>query len=252
MIAFIPARGGSQRVPRKNVRLLAGHPLLAYTIAAAFEAGCFESVCVSTEDREIAAVAESYGAEVIMRPAVYAAHTSCDVEWLRHAIAVPHRQPMGQWAILRPTSPFRGADAIRRAFAAFSVPDGTHDSLRAVRPVSEHPGKMWTWDGPGAPMRPVFDKKHADGTPWHSSPTQSLPPMYLQTGAIEMGWNGNIWARGTIHGSKVIPFLLEDYAALDINSEDDWDRAVTLAAASPALLPAVALASVSSLAATLR
>lgn len=240
MIGFIPARGGSRRIPRKNIRPLAGHPLIAYTIAAARAAGCFSAVYVSTEDPEIAAVAAHYGARVIGRPVAFALDTSPDVEWLRHAMDTLGREPMGTWAILRPTSPFRGADMIRRAHAAFAVPDGTHDSLRAVTPVSQHPGKMWTWDGPGYPMRPLLNQTHADGTPWHSSPTQSLPPMYVQTGALEMGWNGNLWARGTIHGSKVIPFLTEGYESLDANTEADWATIAALAAASPALLPPVA------------
>ena len=81
-VAFIPARQGSKRVPGKNVRPLDGHPLLAYTIAAALESGVFGSVIVSTDSEEVAAIARHYGAEVpFLRPAVFAGDMSPDIEW---------------------------------------------------------------------------------------------------------------------------------------------------------------------------
>src|SRR6187551_3439207 len=87
-IALVPARAGSQRVPGKNVRELAGHPLLAYSIASAQESGIFGAVIVSTDSPEIAAVAERYGAEVPgIRPAEMAGSASPDIEWVRHTIA---------------------------------------------------------------------------------------------------------------------------------------------------------------------
>jgi N-acylneuraminate cytidylyltransferase len=245
MIALIPARGGSERIPRKNIRLLAGHPLLAYTIGAAQDAGCFDRILVSTEDQEIAGVAFDYGAEVIPRPPELARADSPDVDWVRHALDWLHNPPMVTWAILRPTSPFRTAATIRRAYRAFHVPDGTHDSLRAVQPVSEHPGKMWTWAGEGHPITPLLKEKRADGTPWHSSPTQSLPRYYVQNACLEMGWGGNIWARGTIHGSKVLPFFTEGYEGIDCNTERDWREVEALLATGAAQLPPVALAPVS-------
>src|SRR4249920_3201072 len=82
-VAFIPARLGSKRVPGKNIRALAGHPMLAYTIAPAIESGVFSSVIVSTDSEEIAAIARHYGAEVpFLRPAEYATATSPDIEWI--------------------------------------------------------------------------------------------------------------------------------------------------------------------------
>ena len=248
MIALIPARGGSQRLPRKNIRLLAGHPLLAYTISAARDAGCFDAIYVSTEDAEIAEVARTYGAEVITRPMALASGTSPDVEWVRHALTVLGNPPMVTWALLRPTSPFRTAATIQRAYHAFRVPDGTHDSLRAIEPVTQHPGKMWTADLPlgyGPPIKPLLDRKRPDGTPWHSSPTQSLPVYYVQNACLEMGWGANLWTHGAIHGKKVAPFLTEGYEGVDLNNERDWRDAEYLIATGEAVLPPVALAPVS-------
>ena len=244
MIAFIPARGGSKRLPRKNIRPLGGHPLLAYSIAAAHDSGVFDAVYVSTEDAEMADIARDYGAQVIDRPPYFALDTSTDYEWLNHAIDTIGRPPLVQWALLRPTSPFRTAETIRRAWRTFKAHD-TADSLRAVEPVTQHPGKMWTCEGPGYPIRPLLDKRHTDGTPWHSSPTQSLPVYYVQNASLEMGWGANLWTFGTIHGRKVAPFFTEGFEGVDINSERDYRYAESLVATGAAVLPPVALAAVS-------
>jgi CMP-N,N'-diacetyllegionaminic acid synthase len=248
VIALIPARGGSKRVHRKNLRPLAGHPLLAYSIAAAREAGCFSGVYVSTEDAEIADVARTYGAAVIDRPAAFARDDAPDILWLRHALDVLGNPPMVTWALLRPTSPFRTAETIRRAFRQFTLPDQTADSLRAVEPVTQHPGKMWTADLDlkyQPPIKPLLDKKHPDGTPWHSSPTQSLPVYYVQNASLEMGHGGNVWTYGTIHGKKVAPFLTRGYEGFDVNTERDLREADYLIAAGEAVLPPLDLDDVS-------
>src|SRR3954471_12645830 len=120
-VALVPARAGSQRVPGKNTRELAGHPLLAYSIAAALQSGCFDAAVVSTDSAETAEVARRYGgAGLGPRPAEMATATSPDVEWVRHelrALAAAGRRA-DAFAILRPTSPFRTADTIRRAVEA--------------------------------------------------------------------------------------------------------------------------------------
>src|SRR6185436_6454072 len=86
-VAFIPARLGSKRVPGKNIRALAGHPMLAYTIAPTVESGVFSSVMVSTDSEEIAAIARHYGAEVpFLRPAQFSGDTSPDIEWLEYTL----------------------------------------------------------------------------------------------------------------------------------------------------------------------
>src|SRR5687767_4454080 len=126
-VAFIPARLGSKRVPGKNIRALAGHPMLAYAIAPALESGVFSSVIVSTDSEEIAAVARHYGAEVpFLRPAAFADDTSPDIEWLEHALTELRSggRTWDAFSLLRPTSPFRSAAAIRKAFAHFTSQAG--------------------------------------------------------------------------------------------------------------------------------
>ncbi len=144
-VAFIPARVGSKRVPGKNVRVLGGHPMIAYTIGPALESKVFDAVIVSTDSEEIAAIARHYGAEVpFLRPAAMASDTSPDIEWLEHTIG--ELSATGRnwdcFSLLRPTSPFRTADTIRRAWTTFTSQEGV-DSLRAVELCTQHPGKMW-------------------------------------------------------------------------------------------------------------
>ena len=244
MIAFIPARGGSKRIPRKNIREFHGHPLIAYTIAAAQDAGLFDAIYVSTDDPETAGIARGYGAYIIERPAHLALDGSRDIEWMRHAIDIIGRPPLLRWALLRPTSPFRTAQTIQRAWREFQLHD-TADSLRAVEPVTQHPGKMWTCEGDGYPIRPLLDKKHADGTPWHSSPTQSLPPYYVQNASLEMGHGANVWEHGSISGRKVAPFFTHGYEGFDLNEPRDWREADYLVTSGAATLPPVSVAPVS-------
>jgi len=236
MIGCVPARAGSKRIPGKNMRPLLGHPLLAYTLGAAQESGVFERIVVSTEDRDTAAYVRSLGVEVIDRPAEFATDTAADVGWLRHALDAVGFTPFQTWAILRPTSPFRTADTLRRAYRAFHS-DPTHDSLRAVERVTQHPGKMWTYEGDGYPIRPLLDKKHPDGTPWHSSPTQSLPAYYVQNACLDMGFTANLHTHGTISGRKVLPFFTTGHEGFDLNEPADWREAEYLAGAGEAILP---------------
>ena len=181
-VALVPARAGSTRVPGKNIAPLAGHPLIAYTIAAARDSGLFGAVVVSTDSEEIAAVARRYGAEVPgLRPAAIAGTTSPDIEWVRHALDGTDWEV---FSLLRPTSPFRTAATIRRAWDAFvAVPDA--DSLRAVRPVREHPGKMWRIDGD---VMVPFMAQTPGEVPTHSRQTASLPEVYVQDSSLEIAY----------------------------------------------------------------
>jgi CMP-N,N'-diacetyllegionaminic acid synthase len=221
VVAFIPARQGSKRVPGKNVRLLGTHPLLAYTIATAFESGVFESVIVSTDSEEIASIARHYGAEVpFLRPQRFAGDTSPDIEWLEYTMAELKRSGR-QWdcfSLLRPTSPFRTAATIRRASVQFMAQHGV-DSLRAVEKCAQHPGKMWVIDGDR--MLPLLPPG-PDGQPSHSTPYQALPPVYVQNASLEIAWTRVVVEERTIAGKVLVPFLTEGYEGFDINDPRDW------------------------------
>jgi N-acylneuraminate cytidylyltransferase len=239
VVALIPARQGSKRVPGKNVRVVNGHPMLAYTIAPALESGVFDRVIVSTDAEEIAAVARHYGAEVpFLRPAAFAGDTSPDIEWLEHLLAELQRQgrTWDCFSLLRPTSPFRTADTIRRAWSLFSSQQGV-DSLRAVEKCAQHPGKMWVVRGNRMfPLLPFANGEQ----PWHSTPYQALPPVYVQNASLEIAWTRVVFERRTIAGDVLVPFMTEGYEGFDINDPADWMIAERLLAEGDVKLPPVA------------
>ena len=237
-VALIPARAGSQRILGKNVRELAGHPLIAYSIAASQLSGAFDAVVVSTDSSEIAEVAESYGAEVPgLRPEEMASTTSPDIEWVRHVIGVldADGRSFDAFSLLRPTSPFRGPDTIRRAFEQLTALGDRADSLRAVRPCRDHPGKMWVLEGDL--MQPLLDQP--EGVPYHSRQYQSLPPVYVQDSSLEMAWMTAVTNDDSIAGERVAPFFTEGPEGFSLDYPEDWRLAEEMVADGRATLPAI-------------
>lgn len=219
-IALIPARAGSQRIPCKNIKLLAGHPLLAYTIATAKASGIFSRIIVSTDSAEIAALAKQYGAEVPwLRPEEFARDTSPDIQWIKHALQNLEDDLPDAYALLRPTSPFRQVTTIQRAWKKFlSLKD--IDSIRAVELCKQHPAKMWKLVD--AHMEPIMKNPDTAATPWHSTPYQALPKVYAQNASLEMAWCRIPLEQGTIAGQAIAPFFTEGYEGFDINNQEDW------------------------------
>ncbi|MCG2686747.1 acylneuraminate cytidylyltransferase family protein [Candidatus Parcubacteria bacterium] len=221
-LGFIPARSGSKRVPNKNIRMLDGHPLLAYSISSALKSGVFSRVIVSTESEEIAEIAKKYGAEVpFLRPAEYAADKSQDIEWVKHLITELKRsgEDAECFSILRPTSPLRQSETIRRAWAQFLSGEKV-DSLRAVEKCSQHPMKMWRIDD--NLMNPIFENPNKTETPWHCMPYQSLPEIYVQNASLEIAWCDVPLTKGNIAGDKIMSFITKESEGFDINFPEDW------------------------------
>jgi CMP-N,N'-diacetyllegionaminic acid synthase len=239
IVALIPARSGSKRVPDKNIRPLAGHPVIAYTIAAALGSGIFSDVIVSTDSNKYAEISDYYGAQVpFLRPVELSGDQSPDIEWL--AYTLERLRDAGRqydcFSILRPTSPFRLPETIRRAWQEFSSQTGV-DSLRAVEKCTQHPGKMWVVRGnrmmPLLPLGPPAQ-------PWHSSQYPLLPEVYVQNASLEIAWSRVVFEDRTIAGNVVMPFFTVDYEGFDVNNEYDWQLAEQLVTMGTAKLPAVA------------
>jgi len=235
VLGIVPARGGSKGVPGKNVRPLAGHPLLAYAVAAARGAGVFDRVVCSTDSGKIAEVAQRYGAEIpFLRPTELATSTSPDIEWITHALG-----ELGEhydlFAIVRATNPFRGPDVLQRGLEQLlATPEA--DSIRAVELVKQHPGKMWVLEG--KTMRPLLDQSQLD-VAWHAGQYQALPGIYVQNSALEIAWTRVVSQTGTREGRVVAPYLTRGYEGFNIDDEDDWDRARRLLDGGEAALPDV-------------
>jgi CMP-N-acetylneuraminic acid synthetase len=211
-------------VPGKNLRELAGEPLIVRKLRQAKEAGIFTRVLVSTDSPVIGEVVTAAGGEGIIRPKEFATSTAPDIWWLKHALRNYSEDAAGCFAILRCTSPFFGPEDMRLAWAAFTG-NQPCDSLRVVRPASEHPGKQWYILDSGF-LSPVLPHQHPSGAPWHSSQTTTLPRTWVQAGALEIGWC-RIVRQGSITGDVILPYRItaDSPQALDINTFADWEAA---------------------------
>jgi len=252
IIALIPARGGSKRVPGKNVRPLAGHPMLFYTIAAARESGIFSGIYVSSDDPRICCMAELRGATPVPRPPEVATDTSPDIEWIDHFFSIykcVQNDPDTKanimpdaFAILRPTSPFRTAETIRRAWAEFQDKQPC-DSIRAVEKAKQSPHKMWIRYDDGA-MCPLYGgsilfPKPDKFVPYHSCPSQLHFQYYIQNASLEISWTRNVTEKGSISGDVIKPFFTQGHEGFDVNTEEDFILAEALIERGLAKLPEV-------------
>ncbi len=243
IIALIPARSGSKRIKDKNINELAGHPLIAYTIAGALESGIFKKIIVSTDSPQYAKIAEYYGAEVpFLRPSEFAKSTSPDIEWLHYTLKKLRNDENGTiedcFAILRPTSPGRLSETIKRAWKLF-LDDGNADSLRAVEICSQHPAKMWIVDKKINRIHPVMVNPDKKDIPWHSQQFPSLPKVYAQNASLEIAWTRLPLEKYSLSGDKIMPFFTNESEGFDLNSEWDWIIAENMLKRGRLILPKV-------------
>jgi N-acylneuraminate cytidylyltransferase len=224
-------------VPGKNVAPLAGHPLIAYAIAGARESGVFDEVVVSTDSEEIAGIAERYGAAVPgLRPAELSTATSPDVDWVFRVMA---GRPEELFSILRPTSPFRTGETVRRAYDRLLELGDRADSIRAVEPARQHPGKMWTLDGDL--LEPLLPQPEGS-TPLHSLQYQSLPTVYAQNSSLEIAWRRVLdGPLPTISGTRVAPFFTDGWEGFSVDYPGDLELAERAVERGEAVLPRVAV-----------
>lgn len=218
LLAVIPARGGSKGIPRKNIRDLAGLPLIAYSIKAGQAASSVDRLIVSTEDDEIAAVSSRYGAEVIKRPKSLARDDAPTRPVLEHAVDCLARTGYRPDAVLtlQPTSPLRTARHIDEAVAIFES-DPTADSLvSCVRvPHIFHPNSVM--------------KRAADGSlvPFIPGPPitrrQDKEPVYARNGAaIYITRVDRVC--DFVFGGRLLSYEMSMEESVDIDDEEDWRR----------------------------
>ncbi len=241
IVALVPARTGSKRISEKNIRPLAGHPLVAYTIAAALQSNIFAAVIVSTDSRKYAEIARYYGAEVpFLRPPAFSDDLSPDIEWVEYSLKrlKDEGRAYDCFSILRPTSPFRQPETIKRAWNQF-LSEKEIDSIRAVEKCKQHPYKMWVIR---ENRMTTFVPQGPSEQPWHSSQYQSLPEVYVQNASLEIAWSRVVFAGRTIAGNVLMPFFSENYEGFDLNLPIDWQMAEELLRRKQVVLPALSLA----------
>jgi YrbI family 3-deoxy-D-manno-octulosonate 8-phosphate phosphatase len=225
ILALIPARGGSKSIPRKNIRPLAGHPLIAYSITAALQSRLVSRTIVSTDDEEIARIAQAYGAEApFLRPLEYALDDSTDFPVFTHTLSWLKENERYQPDIvvqLRPTSPIRPPDCVDQAVQLL-LDHPEADSVRGVIPSGQNPYKMWQVNEQGRmiPLLPL------EGVPEpFNAPRQSLPHTFWQTGHIDAIRLSTILQKKSLSGEVILPLHLDPRYAIDIDSLRDWQHA---------------------------
>ena len=233
ILALIPARGGSKGIPRKNIRWFAGYPLIAWSIAAAKQASSVTRVIVSTDDDEIAAVARQYGAETpFLRPAELAQDHTADLPVFEHALAWLEANENYQPDVvvqLRPTSPIRPKDCVDSAVKIL-LEHIEADCVRGVVPAGQNPHKMWRLEGDGQPMKPLLKVKGIREP--YNAPRQILPPVYWQTGHIDVIWVSTIKQKRSLTGDVIYPLVIDPRYTVDIDNLSDWAKYEMLAASA--------------------
>lgn len=216
VLGIITARGGSKGIPRKNITLLAGKPLIAWTIEAAFESDCLDRVVVSTDNAEIAQVCRDCRAEVpFMRPVELAQDDSPHMDVIIHAVEwmMSHENYSPDYVmLLQPTSPLRTAEDIDAAVAL-----ALQRAADGVVSVSE------------APAHPYLIKRITEkgslvdfvDTPKGYLPRQSFPPAYVVNGAIYLGRREVLLQRRTWYATRTYPYIMPLERSLDVDTP--WD-----------------------------
>jgi CMP-N-acetylneuraminic acid synthetase len=223
LLGVITARGGSKGIPGKNLKPLAGRPLLAYTIEAAQQSGAFDRLILSTDDDAIAAYARSLGCDVpFMRPASLARDETIHLDVMAHAVAWMRdreRYESDLVMILQPTSPLRSADDIRRAVDLIAATGA--DSVVSVSEVPPHYNPMRalriddrglaTLFVTGEPVRRRINRR------------QDMPPAWTMNGAIYLFRTGVLRAEApSLYGDRTAAYVMPVERGISLDDLGDW------------------------------
>lgn len=223
ILGLIPARAGSQRIPNKNISLLGGQPLIAYTIKAASDSRLTNRVVVSTDSEEIASVARKFGAETpFLRPKEISQSDSTEMQFFLHALdwfKDNENYEPDLIVLLYPTSPLRKPESIDRAIELMQK-NPEADSLRSVKRCSEHPYKMWVEKN--GYLKPFIESRNANV---HTLSYQSLPVVYIQNASIYITKISTLRRKNSPIGDVVLPFIMDEIESIDINNPIDFETA---------------------------
>jgi len=217
-LAVIPARGGSKRIPRKNIKLFGGKPMIAWSIEAAIQSGCFDRIIVSTDDAEIADIARACGAEVpFVRPSELSDDHTATIPVVAHAIKwiSQHFGPVEFACCLYATAPFIQSKDLRQGLKVLQQ----SDALYAL-----------TVTNFAAPIQRSFrinqqQRIEMFNPDQYNTRSQDLEEAYHDAGQFYWG-RAEAWMSSTpLHSEFAIPLLLPRYRVQDIDTLDDWIRA---------------------------
>jgi len=221
-IVVIPARGGSKRIPNKNLRLLAGNPLIVYSIKLGLELGV--PVYVTSDSELILKLASDWGASPVVRPAELAKDDSTDLDWMGHFLEY-YRGKEGaypeQIVFLRPTTPLRTLETVKRGLSTFIE---ASSSLRSVQPLAEAPEKAFREEaGYLVPAVGCMSCPGGGMSEVSNLPNQAFPLAYTGNGYIDIIRPDVIIKSNTLYGYNVQAFITEK--TIDIDDLNDFKYA---------------------------
>lgn len=236
ILAIIPARSGSKSVKNKNIRLIDGKPMLAYSIEQALQSRYIQRVILSTDSEEYAEIGRKYGAEVpFIRPAEFATDTALDIDVFRHALGWLKEKENYEAGIvvqLRPTYPKRRVEDIDRMIEML-MEDDSADSVRSVARAGEVPYKMWLRAGD---MKCSGEQERFEGNVMgaieplirdipecYNMPRQQLPAVYYQNACIDVMRASTVLDKNSMTGDRILGYLMDEN--LDIDTEAEFERA---------------------------
>lgn len=214
-LCIIPARGGSKRIPRKNIRPLAGKPIIAYPIAAALGSGCFDEVMVSTDDAEIAAIACAHGAKVpFMRSPAAASDTASTGAVIAEVLGryATAGRSYGAACCLYPTAALVTPARLREGFGRLETSPEL-DAVMTVQPYP-HPIERAYRQSDGL-VRAIDDSRHAVRT-------QDLEPAYYDAGQFYIFRTASFQRAQRMVGAACAPLPLSRWEAVDLDEPADW------------------------------
>jgi CMP-N-acetylneuraminic acid synthetase len=209
ILGVIPARGGSKRVPKKNIKLLGGKPLIAYTIESATKSRLLDDFIVSTDNQEIQDVAERFGARVIERPKVLATDWAKTINVI---LDILRRECADIIVCLQATSPFRTAQDIDNAINLFL--HKKCDSVISVCQAGDN--QAWLLKTNGEYLTPVFNNKY------FKTRSQNLPKMYIPNGAIFIASRQALEHYKSFYTDRILPYVMPIERGIDVDNNNDF------------------------------
>jgi CMP-N-acetylneuraminic acid synthetase len=217
ILAIIPARGGSKGIPRKNIKLLSGKPLMTYTIEVALKSKYLDRVIVSTDDKEIAKISKKYGAEVIKRPKILAIDRAKTIDVIFHLLSVLKKEKYDPDVIvlLQPTSPLRIVKDIDNAIELFLK--NKCESIISICESGHSP--YWSFKIKSGYLTPILGRKY------FKQRRQGLSKSYIPNGAIYISTPKNLFKYKSFYTNKILPYIMPLERSIDIDNETDFKLA---------------------------
>ena len=222
--AIIPARGGSKKIPQKNIKMFLGKPLIYYSIQQAKKSRYIQRTLITTDDEEIQRIGRMYGAEVpFLRPKEISGDLSTDLEFFQHYLQWQNEQDSREipeiLVQLRPTYPTRTVEIIDDCIKTML----DHLDYDCVRTVAEYnfktPYKMYTVEN--NKLCPLFQEYQEIKEPYNCC-RQLFPQIYTSNGYLEVIRTNTILEKHSVSGDKIYPYIMDEHYIEDIDTEEEW------------------------------